>query len=408
MSDQMKYLVILADGLADQPIAELNGLTPVMAAKTPHIDQLCAMAGTGLLNTVPASLHPGSEVANMTVMGYDAEKYYNGRGVLEAAAMGVELENGDLAFRCNLISIKDAKILNHSAGHISNEEAHILIDALNNEFATDRVRFYPGVSYRHLLVIKNATGLIECTPPHDVPGSPVVDVMPKNVNGQNNEILGLITDLINRSQSFLENHPVNIKRAQAGKSIANSIWPWSPGYRPQMPTLKEQYGLASGAVISAVDLIHGIGRYAGLQSIEVEGATGLFDTNYEGKAQAAINALETCDYVYLHIEAPDEAGHEGNVNLKIKTLEDIDIKVVKPVIEQIVNGKNNVTIAFLPDHPTPCALRTHTRDAIPFFIYRPNEKGDQVTQYNEVSVKDGCYGTLNGTEFMKKLVGSRS
>ncbi|MBN2742978.1 MAG: cofactor-independent phosphoglycerate mutase [Marinilabiliaceae bacterium] len=400
----MKYLVILADGLADHPIAELNGLTPVMAANTPHIDALCAMSGTGLLNTVPASLHPGSEVANMTVMGYDAEKYYNGRGVLEAAAMGVELDKDDLAFRCNLISIKDDKILNHSAGHISNEEAHILIDALNAEFATDRVRFYPGVSYRHLLVIKNANGLIECTPPHDVPGSAVADVMPSDASGQNKEILNIVTDLIERSQKFLANHPVNIKRAQAGKATANSIWPWSPGYRPQMPTIQQQYGIATGSVISAVDLIHGIGRYAGLQSIQVEGATGLFDTNYAGKAQAAIDALETTDYVYLHIEAPDEAGHEGNVKLKIQTLEDIDQKVVKPVLEKIVNGKNNVTIAFLPDHPTPCALRTHTRDAIPFMIYRPNEKGDQVNEYNEQSVKQGCYGTLNGVEFMQTLV----
>lgn len=402
----MKYLIILADGLADNPIESLGGQTVVMAAKTPNIDYLCSLSQCGVLHTVPDSLHPGSEVANMMVMGYDAEKFYNGRAVLEAAAMGVELADNDLAFRCNLISVKDEKILNHSGGHITSEEAAELIDALNEKFANEVVRFYPGVSYRHLLVIKNGKGLPQCTPPHDVPGAPVADVMPKlNGSEEGNATLGLITKLIVESRELLENHPVNQKRAAKGKPTANSIWPWSPGFKPQMPTLKEQYGIRSGAVISAVDLIHGIGKYAGLESLFVEGATGLFDTNYAGKAEAAINAFEKHDFVYLHIEASDEAGHEGDVPLKIRTIEDIDSKVVAPVIERLVKGRNDVAIAFLPDHPTPCELRTHTRAAVPFFIYRPGAKADGIPVYNEESVKAGSYGELRGVEFMHKFLG---
>jgi 2,3-bisphosphoglycerate-independent phosphoglycerate mutase len=404
MNSDMNYLIILTDGLADLPLPELDGKTVVMAAKTPNIDYLCSLSQCGQLQTVPESLHPGSEVANMGVMGYDAEKFFNGRGVLEASAMGVELADNDLAFRCNLISIKDEKILNHSGGHITSEEASVLIDALNEAFANDVVRFYPGVSYRHLLVIKGGKGLLKCTPPHDVPGALVADVMPQADGEVSLPTLELVTRLINDSQKLLANHPINLKRAAAGKATANSIWPWSPGFRPQMPTMKEQYGISSGAVISAVDLIHGIGRYAGLESIHVEGATGLFDTNYEGKAQAAIKAFDKHQYVYLHIEASDEAGHEGDYKLKIKTIEDIDSKVVKPIIEQLVKNRNDVTIALLPDHPTPCALRTHTRDAVPFFIYRPNQKGDGITEYNEKSVEKGSCGLLYGTEFMKCLI----
>ncbi|MBN2167559.1 MAG: cofactor-independent phosphoglycerate mutase [Marinilabiliaceae bacterium] len=400
----MKYLVVLADGLADEPISELNGLTPVMAAKTPNIDKLCSMSRLGLFKTVPDTLHPGSEVANMTVMGYDAEKFFNGRGVLEAAAMGVELDDTDMAFRCNLISIHDEKILNHSGGHISTEDAGVLIDVLNTELGSDVVKFYKGVSYRHLLVIKNGKGQIQCTPPHDVPGALVTDVLPTAQNVESKSIVSFVNELIAKSRSILESHPINIQRANNGKPKANSIWPWSPGYRPQMPTMNELYGLEKGAVISAVDLIHGIGAYAGLKSIHVEGATGLFDTNYEGKAMAAIEAVKDNDYVYLHIEASDEAGHEGDFMLKIKTIEDIDKKVMKPIIEQLVEGRDDVTIAFLPDHPTPCKLRTHTRDAIPFYIYRPDGKTDGINVYNEQSAKEGSYGVLKGTEFMNVFI----
>jgi len=402
----MKYLVILADGLSDLPIESLSGKTPVMAANTPNIDRLCSMSRLGLLHTVPDSLHPGSEVANMTVMGYDPEKYFTGRGVIEAVAMGVELADTDMAFRCNLVTVENDILKNHSAGHISSEEALELIKYLNSQLGDDNVQFYPGVSYRHLLVIKNGKGKIKAMPPHDYPGSPVKGLLPKSEDDLSLKTVDLVNQLIARSREILNDHPINIKRKEAGKSPANSIWPWSPGYKPQMPTLKEMYGLNSGSVISAVDLIHGIGRLAGLNSIHVEGATGLYTTNYIGKAQAAINALKTTDYVYLHIEAPDEAGHEGDIALKIRTIEDIDAKVVKLILNEIEAGEE-ITVAFLPDHPTPCELRTHTRDAVPFMIYRPNIKGDSIFEYNEKSAALGSFGTIKGTEFMKLLLNSK-
>jgi 2,3-bisphosphoglycerate-independent phosphoglycerate mutase len=394
----MKYLVILADGFADLPIERLGGKTPMMAANTPHIDQLCQMSRCGTLKTVPDSLHPGSEVANMTIMGYDAETYYQGRGVLEAAALGIELEPDDLAFRCNLVSEEKGVLLNHSAGHISTEEAGQLIDALNNALGNDQIQFYTGVSYRHVMVIKGGKNGVQCTPPHDVPGELVETILPKPGNG--NETVSIIRELMFRSNDLLNNHPVNVKRRKEGKSVANMIWPWSPGYRPQMPTLKEMYGLESGVVISAVDLIHGLGKLGGLQSIFVEGATGLYDTNYAGKAEAAINALKEHQYVFLHIEAPDEAGHEGDVELKIRTLEDIDRFVVAPVLDYLKEDKGELSVAFTPDHPTPCEIRTHTRDHVPFMIFTPGQEPDNVEVYNEDSAKDGSLGFVDQTDFM--------
>lgn len=400
----MKYLVILADGFADRPIERLGGKTPMMAANTPHIDQLCQLSRCGLLKTVPDSLHPGSEVANMTIMGYDAEKYYQGRGVLEAAALGIELADDDLAFRCNLVSEDDGVLLNHSAGHISTEEAKELIEELNKQLGDDVVKFYSGVSYRHVLVIKGGKSGVICTPPHDVPGEKVDSILPKPAEGHSTA--KLITQLMLKSKYVLGQHPVNISRKQKGKPVANMIWPWSPGYKPDMPLLKDLYGLNKAAVISAVDLIHGLGKLGGLKSVFVEGATGLYNTNYKGKADAALEALEDNDYVFLHIEAPDEAGHEGDVELKIRTLEDIDRLVVKPALEYLDKHKEELSIAFLPDHPTPCEVRTHTRDFVPFMITRPGVQPDEVKEYNEFSVKDGGLGFLDQTEFMKVFLNS--
>jgi len=400
----MKHLVILADGFADEPIERLGGKTPMMKAQTPHIDQLCQLSACGYLKTVPDSLHPGSEVANMTIMGYDAEKYYEGRGVLEAASLGVDIEPSDLVFRCNLVSVEQAKLLNHSAGHISTEGAEPLITALNEYLGNDRVRFYKGVSYRHVLVIKNGAKGVQCTPPHDVPGEFVETVLPKPM--ESNDTVKLLRQLMFASNELLSNHPVNVQRKAKGLPVANMIWPWSPGFKPAMPTLNELYGLKSGVVISAVDLIHGLGQLGGLQSVFVEGATGLYTTNYSGKAEAALNALETNEYVFLHIEAPDEAGHEGDVELKIKTLEDIDQKVVKPVLKYLETN-NDTSVAFLPDHPTPCEKRTHTRDNVPFMIYRPGSEPDDVTVYNEKSVLEGKFGFVDQTDFMKLLLSGK-
>ena len=400
----MKYLIILGDGMADEPIASLNNKTCLQAAHKPNIDKVAALGRSGLLDTIPAGFAPGSEIANMSVMGYDVPKVFEGRGSLEAASMGVAIEDGEMAMRCNLICIIDGKIKNHSAGHISNEEAEELILFLQKELGSKQVNFFSGVSYRHLLKIKGGKKQLKCTPPHDVPGTPFADVMIQTETEESKETADLLNGLILRSQTLLENHPVNLKRAAAGKDKANSIWPWSPGYKPDMKTLLELYNLKSGSVISAVDLIRGIGVYAGLKVIEVEGITGLYNTNYEGKAQAAIDALRTDDFVYLHIEASDEAGHEGDVDLKIKTIEYLDERVVKPILAEVSTWNEPVTIAILPDHPTPCSIKTHTSNPVPFIIYRPGETPDEVMVYDEFAVEKGGYGLLRGMEFMQTLI----
>ncbi|MCQ2194362.1 MAG: cofactor-independent phosphoglycerate mutase [Paludibacteraceae bacterium] len=400
----MKYLIILGDGMADEPIASLNNKTVLQAANIPTMDKLAAMGRNGLLATVPDGYHPGSEIANLTVLGYDVTKVFEGRGSLEAASMGVPIEDGEMAMRCNIICVENDKIKNHSAGHISNEEAYQLIDALNEQLGDERVKFFPGISYRHLLKIKGGDKHVSCTPPHDVPGTPFRDVLVRPDVPEAKATADLLNDLILRSQKVLSEHPVNKARVAAGKDPANSIWPWSAGYRPQMKTLQETYGIKSGAVISAVDLIKGIGVYAGLKSIEVEGATGLFDTNYEGKMQATLDALKENDFVYLHIEASDEAGHEGDVDLKLKTVEYLENRVVKPIFEEVSKWDEPVAIAILPDHPTPCRIRTHISAPIPFLIYKPGMTPDAVTKYDEESAKAGSYGILNGDEFMKALL----
>lgn len=400
----MKYLIILGDGMADEPIASLNNKTCLQAANKPTIDKIAALGRNGMLDTIPEGFAPGSEIANMSVLGYDVPKVFEGRGSLEAASMGVSIEEGEMAMRCNLICIENGKIKNHSAGHISNGEAEELILFLQEELGNDYINFFPGVSYRHLLKIKNGKKQLKCTPPHDVPGTPFNDVMISAETDEAISTAALLNDLILKSQALLENHPVNVKRAAAGKDKANSIWPWSPGYKPDMKTLLELYNLKSGSVISAVDLIRGIGVYAGLKVIIVPGATGLYDTNYEGKAQAAINALKEDDFVYLHIEASDEAGHEGDVDLKIKTIEYLDSRVVKPIFGEVSKWDEPVTIAILPDHPTPCSIKTHTSKPVPFIIYRPGENGDTVQTYDETACEKGSYGLLKGIEFMQTLI----
>lgn len=390
--------------MADQPEEERGGLTPLMTAHHPNIDRLAKMGRTGLLKTIPDNLLPGSEVANLSVLGYDVESVFEGRGVIEAASMGVTLEEGDLAMRCNLICVREGKIKNHSAGHISTGEAVELINYLNEELGNETVKFYPGVSYRHLLVVKGGNKALNCIPPHDVPGAAISDVLPTAIDQSGEKTAELLNSLITESQKLLGSHPVNIRRKTAGKDIANSIWPWSQGYKPRMATLKEMYGIKSGAVISAVDLIQGIAVYAGLNVIKVEGATGLYNTNYEGKAQAAFDALKDHDFVYLHIEASDEAGHEGDYDLKVKTIEFLDQRVVKFLVEKISDLDEPVTLAVLPDHPTPWKLKTHTRDAVPFVIYRPGAIPDNVDHYDEFSVREGIFGTLYGNQFIQELL----
>lgn len=401
----MKHIIILGDGMADWAVPALGNKTLLQYAETPYMDLLARMGRTGMLKTVADGFHPGSEVANMSVMGYDLYKVYEGRGVLEAASIGVELEPGDMAMRCNIICVEGETLKNHSAGHITTDEADELIQFLNQHLATERIHFYTGVQYRHLLVIKGGDKRVSCVPPHDIPMQPFRQNMVKADCPEAQSTAELLNTLILKSQELLATHPVNLKRVAEGKDPANSIWPWSPGYRPKMELLSQKYPLIrSGAVITAVDLIRGIGHYAGLKCIDVEGATGLYTTNYEGKAQVAIAALKENDFVYLHVEASDEAGHEGNIDLKLKTIEYLDKRAIGPIYEAVKNWDEPVAIAVLPDHPTPCEHRTHTAESVPFLIYYPGIESDEVQCYDEVACRQGGYGTLEKDQFMNEFM----
>lgn len=400
----MKSIIILGDGMADEPVEALGGKTPMQYADTPYMDKLAELGVTGRMKTVADGFHPGSEVANMAVLGYDLPTVYEGRGVLEAASIGYDLKPGEMAMRCNLICVEGDILKNHSSGHITTEEADELIRFLNEKLGSDRIQFYTGVSYRNLLVVKGGDKRLDCTPPHDVPLHPFRPLMIRPEVPEAQETADLLNSLILESQEILKDHPVNLRRIAAGKDPANSIWPWSPGYRPAMQTMQEMYGFKQGSVISAVDLIRGIGVYAGLKVIDVEGATGLYDTNYEGKAHAALEALKTNDFVYLHVEASDEAGHEGDVGLKIRTIENLDKRAIGIIFEELQKWDEPVAIAVLPDHPTPCSIRTHTNTPVPFLIYKPGQEPDSVTRFDEFSVLEGKYGILEKDEFIKKLV----
>ena len=395
--------------MADWPAEQLGGKTLLQHSATPYMDKLARMGRTGRFITVAPGFHPGSEVANLSVMGYDLPTVYEGRGSLEAASIGVELQPGDMAIRCNIICIEGECIKNHSAGHISTEEADVLVKYLQEQLGNERVQFHTGIQYRHLLVIKGGNKQIDCTPPHDVPLQPFRPLLVKAQVPEAQETADLINELILKSQELLAKHPLNLKRMAEGKDPANSIWPWSPGYRPQMEPLSVMYpSIRKGAVISAVDLIQGIGVYAGLRRIEVEGATGLFDTNYENKVAAALEALKTDDFVYLHIEASDEAGHEGNFALKQRTIEDLDKRAVGPIYEAVKDWEEPVAIAVLPDHPTPCKLRTHTAEPVPFLIYYPGIAPDSVQTFDEVACVEGVYGVMKENEFMNEFMAAHA
>ena len=401
----MKHIIILGDGMADWPSVSLGNQTLLQHSHTPFMDMLASKGRTGKLITVADGFHPGSEVANMSVMGYNLPKVYEGRGPLEAASIGVELQPGDMAMRCNIVCIEGDILKNHSAGHITTEEADVLVKYLQEHLGDERVQFHTGVQYRHLLVIKGGDKHLDCTPPHDVPLHPFRPLMVKAETPEAQETADLLNDLILKSQELLKSHPLNLQRMAEGKDPANSIWPWSPGYRPQMEPLSAMYpSIKKGSVISAVDLINGIGVYAGLRRISVEGATGLYDTNYENKVCAALEALKTDDLVYLHIEASDEAGHEGNFDLKRLTIENLDKRVVGPIYEAVKDWDEPVSIAVLPDHPTPCELRTHTAEPVPFLIYYPGIEPDDVQTFDEIACKEGIYGVMKENEFMNEFM----
>ena len=417
----MKHIIILGDGMADLPVERLGGKTLLQYARKPMMDKLAAEGRCGRLITVPEGFPPGSEVANTAILGYDLNKVYEGRGPLEAASIGYEMADDDFAIRCNIITLEDGKIITHNGGNLETKDADILIQYLNENLAKpineregcERVKFITGIQYRHLLVIKGGNKHIICAPPHDHPNEEWKPLLVKAQDLGDLDSLGdhrrlspqqtadLLNELILKSQELLAEHPYNKAKAAKGERQANSIWPWSGGYRPSMETLMAQYPqVKSGAVISAVDLIRGIGHYAGLRIIEVEGATGLADTNYEGKAQAAIEALKRDDFVFVHVEASDEAGHDGNLELKLNTIEYLDQRLIKPIYNEIITWNEPVAIAVLPDHLTPVEMRIHVGQPVPFLIWYNGIQADDIQQYDEVSCVSGSYGLLKLDEFM--------
>lgn len=401
----MKAIVLLGDGMADEPLEELGGKTVLEHAHTPHMDRIAREGRIGMAQTVPPGFHPGSDVANLSVFGYDPASCYSGRSPLEAASMGVELGPDDVAFRLNFVTLTahygKLYMEDFSAGHISTEEGAALIETLQEELGDAEFQFYPGVSYRHLLVWKGGFDKLQCVPPHDITDQSIEDHLPQ---GEGAEALMTLT---NSAQMLLSRHPVNVRREKEGKLPASSIWLWGQGRAPQMPTMQEKFGISTGAVISAVDLIRGIGIYAGLEVIKVEGATGWIDTNYRGKAEAALKALETCDFVYLHVEAPDEAAHSGSLEDKITAIEAFDREVVGPVLEGLQRF-DHWRVLVLPDHPTPVALRTHTDKAVPFALL--GSQGEfaaaaPVCAYNESQAAGSGLIVAKGHELMRQLLG---
>ena len=409
----MKHIIILGDGMADHAVERLGGKTLLQYADKPMMDYLAKNGRCGRLITVPEGFPPGSEVANTAILGYDLNKVYEGRGPLEAASIGYDMADDDFAIRCNIITLDDGKIITHNGGNLQTEDARILIDYLNEQLAKpinekegyERVKFICGIQYRHLLVIKGGNKHIICNPPHDHPNEEWKPLLVKAEIPEAQETADLINHLILKSQELLPKHPFNIAKAVKGERQANSIWPWSGGYRPSMQTLMEQYPqVKTGAVISAVDLIQGIGRYAGLRIIKVPGATGLADTNYEGKAQAAIDAIQTDDFVFVHVEATDEAGHDGDLDLKLRAINYLDQRLIRPIYEAVSKMEEPVCIAVLPDHPTPVELRIHVNEPVPFIIYYKGIEADEVQHYDEVSCVNGGYGLLRLHEFMQAFM----
>jgi 2,3-bisphosphoglycerate-independent phosphoglycerate mutase len=413
MSKGIKYVVIVGDGMADYPVQDLGGKTPLMVAKTPHMDWMAKHGEIGLVRTVPEGFNPGSEIANLSIFGYDPLRFYTGRGPLEAASLGVRLEADDIAFRCNLVTLQfdgtTTMMEDFSAGHITDEEAKQIIIDLDKKIGTKDIRFYPGVSYRHLMVLKNGAARfsnlekLELTPPHDITGREISAFLPKtsgSSKGGGDEILSLMKG----SQRLLKNHPVNLARQAKGLRPANSTWLWGQGRTPQMITLKERFGI-EGYIISAVHLLKGIGILAGLKVLEVPGATGYFDTNYDGKAQYALRGLKKKDFVYVHVEAPDEAGHMGDLRVKIETIETFDEKIVGAILKGMKDFER-YRVLVLPDHPTPLSVRTHTADPVPYVIYA-NEKGSKHAHaegFDEVSAKQSQIFIEKGFELIERFL----
>jgi len=391
----MKYIVLVGDGMADYPISELGNKTPLQVANTANMDLIAQNGISGTVKTIPDDLPPGSDVANLTVMGYDPKIYYTGRGPLEAGSMGIALKDDDVAYRCNVITVDDKILLDYSSGHISSEESADLISVVKDNLENEEVKFHAGVSYRHLMVHRNGSEKLKCTPPHDIIGKEYAEYLPQG-DGQE-----FIRDLMDKSLSILKDHPVNQRRSELGLNPGNMIWPWGQGKAPRIHSFAEKYGI-DGSVVSAVDLVKGIGYYAGLNIIDVPGATGYLDTNYHGKAEYALKSLESMDFVLVHVEAPDEAGHAGDVDLKIRAIEDFDSKVVNTIFREM--GKESM-ILVLPDHLTPISVRTHVHGPVPFAVCGPNIDRDEINSFSEISSKFGSKHFIEGYKLLAYLIG---
>jgi len=401
----MKYVLVVGDGMADYPIPELGNKTPLQVAYKPNMDAIAAKGQSGLLRTVPEDLSPGSDAAILSVLGYDPKRFLTGRGPLEAASRGIQLKEDDVAFRCNLITEKDGFLVDYSAGHITTKESAKLIEAVKRTCEkAGEIEFFSGLDYRHFLILRNFpdSNLIECTPPHDAVGADISAILPRAKSKEVEKMVFLLRETILKSKLVLESHPVNVARQKSGKRPGNMIWPWGGGKKPSMPSFKEKYGLKA-AVISAVDLVKGIGIYAGMKIIDVPGATGLYDTNYEGKAESALKALEDNDMVFVHVEAPDEAGHAKDFVQKVKAIEDLDKRLLGRILEGL---KEPYAIAILPDHPTPIRVGTHTREPVPFAIHSPFLEPDGVKKFDEFSARNGAFGLVEQESLMSLLLSS--
>ncbi|MDR2624275.1 MAG: cofactor-independent phosphoglycerate mutase [Methanobrevibacter sp.] len=411
----MKYVVVIGDGMGDWPLAELNGKTPLQIADKPNIDNLTLKGRAGLLQTVPEALNPGSDVANMSIFGYNPLEYYSGRGPLEAGGINIKLSKDEVVFRCNLITEEDGRLMSSNAGHIGSQEAKVLINHLNrslmdenNEFGkfllddmnSDNLNtpiFHGGMDYKHLFVIQDVLlSKVDLTPPHDILGEEINGYLSLGVEGET------IKNLILQSKDVLENHPINKKRVKQGKNPANMIWLWGQGLKPKLPLFKDIHGV-NGSVITGVDLLKGIGVFAGLDIINVPGATAFYDTDYKAKGRYGVDNLEKQDVQFIHIESPDEAGHDGNVEEKIKAIERIDKHIVGQILDNI-NNYEDYKIAVLPDHFTPIATRTHSRDPVPLAIYSSTNVPDEVKVYDESSVVDGSLNMDKGYNLVKRLL----
>lgn len=398
----MKYIIVLGDGMADEALEELGGKTPLEYAKTPYMDKIAEKSDIGLAKTIPDGMKPGSDTANLAVLGYDPNQYYTGRSPLEALSIGVKMEDRDIAIRCNIVTVSDddlpyeqKKIIDHSSGEISTEDAAALLDAVRKELGDDEYQFYVGTSYRHCTIWKNGA-VAELTPPHDILGKVIGDYLPQDQ---------ALREKMKRSYDILNDHPINVERAKKGLNKANSIWFWGAGTKPALDSFEGKFG-KKGAMISAVDLLKGIAVGAGMQNIEVEGADGTLETNYEGKAEAAVKAVteDGNDFVYIHVEAPDEMGHQGSVERKIKAIEYLDGRVIGPVFERMKQTGQDFRMLVMPDHPTPIRTRTHSGEPVPYLLYDSTKEQEHTWKYNEKEAKESGNYLEEGYMLIRELL----